>query len=130
VQADVFRLLQDGNAVAVRLCTRFPGWAVYARKGYLVIELGDPVEREPLEYGSIATKTKVFQEVIDNFNKELFPNKEKATAPKLAFRAQEALGAIDDAPLRLLALGLSPSSTCSWGDADTLRFRSARLKLG
>jgi len=30
---DIFRLLQDGNVIAVRLCTRFPGWRISAKTG-------------------------------------------------------------------------------------------------
>jgi hypothetical protein len=39
---DIFRLMQDGNVIAVRLCARFPGWHIYAKTGYLLFGVGAP----------------------------------------------------------------------------------------
>lgn len=41
---DIFRLLEDGNVIAVRLCARFPGWEMTVREGYLRVELGNEGE--------------------------------------------------------------------------------------
>lgn len=41
---DLFRLLEDGNVIAVRLCARFMGWKLFAQNGYLVMELGPKSE--------------------------------------------------------------------------------------
>jgi len=37
----MFRLLEDDNVIAVRLCARFTGWEVSVQGGYLKIEIGD-----------------------------------------------------------------------------------------
>ncbi|CZT06466.1 uncharacterized protein RAG0_12167 [Rhynchosporium agropyri] len=66
---DMFRLIEDGNAIAVRLCVRWPGWELWVRTGRLVIELGDKVKKPPLSYGLIASNitgmASVFQDIND-----------------------------------------------------------------
>ncbi|KAK5658996.1 hypothetical protein OQA88_1082 [Cercophora sp. LCS_1] len=103
--SDIFRLLSDGNTIAVRLCTRFPGWMVDAKEGYLAIELG-PRRREAdtYRYGLIGTQTKALNDIIDDLNRALFPGKEGIRlASKLVYRA-ESLASRDKPPLRVLAL--------------------------
>jgi hypothetical protein len=40
----MFRLLEDGNVIAVRLGARFKGWMIQVRGGYLRIEIGEKGE--------------------------------------------------------------------------------------
>ena len=37
---DLVRSLKDGNVIGVRLCSRFQGWEIRARNGYLLIDVG------------------------------------------------------------------------------------------
>ncbi|KAG7409935.1 Calcium-independent phospholipase A2-gamma [Fusarium oxysporum f. sp. rapae] len=45
---DIFRLLEEGNVIAVRLCARFQAWQIKARTGYLVLDIGAPAGEKPL----------------------------------------------------------------------------------
>ncbi|KAI7759009.1 hypothetical protein LZL87_010004 [Fusarium oxysporum] len=78
---DIFRLLEEGNVIAVRLCARFQAWQIKARTGYLVLDIGAPV------------------------NTTILPNSVQISSPpsNLLFRA-EMLTSAGEKPLLVLSL--------------------------
>ncbi|KAI7763831.1 hypothetical protein LZL87_014009 [Fusarium oxysporum] len=103
---DIFRLLEDQNVIAVRVCSRFSGWTLVANQGYLVVELGPPVEREPLSFGTIAAKVLYTQEAFNSLNEISFPDLEEfPSVPETVFRADRmGTEAANERPLRVLSL--------------------------
>ncbi|KAM5343873.1 hypothetical protein ACJ41O_012410 [Fusarium nematophilum] len=102
---DIFRLLEEGNVIAVRLCARFMNWQIKARTGYLVIGIAAPVAREPLQYGQTKDSVLSIQQVFREVNNSLLPESmQVSSAPgDLLFRA-EMLTSAGDRPLRVLSL--------------------------
>ncbi|EWG38305.1 hypothetical protein FVEG_01563 [Fusarium verticillioides 7600] len=103
---DIFRLLEDQNVIAVRVCSRFSGWELIAKQGYLVVEFGPPVEREPLRFGTIAAKVLYTLEAFNDVNELSFPDLEEfPSLPATTFRA-DRMGTEDanERPLRVLSL--------------------------
>ncbi|KAF5650755.1 phospholipase [Fusarium sp. NRRL 52700] len=103
---DIFRLLEEQNVVAVRICSRFSGWELVANQGYLVVELGPPVEREPLSFGTIADKVVYTLQAFNDVNELSFPDWEEfPSLPATVFRA-DRMGTEDanERPLRVLSL--------------------------
>ncbi|KAF3358216.1 hypothetical protein VDGD_03089 [Verticillium dahliae] len=103
---DLFRLVEKNNVIAVRLCSRFQGWKLTAKRGYLVVELGAPIERESLNFGSIAAKVLGTQEALNNINKVMFPTLEQLpSVPDSLFKADMlSTASANDRPLRVLSL--------------------------
>ncbi|CEI70806.1 hypothetical protein FVEN_g714 [Fusarium venenatum] len=103
---DIFRLLEEGNVIVVRLCSRFPCWSLKTNQGFLVVELGPEVERESVEFGSIAAKVKTTQEAFNDINRAIFPELESLpTVPRSVFKAEMMSTDIaTDKPLRVLCL--------------------------
>ncbi|KAF3003991.1 hypothetical protein E8E14_007678 [Neopestalotiopsis sp. 37M] len=67
---DMMRLIEDGNVLGVRLCARYSGWKIYAKRGYLRIDIGGkPIEREPLNYGGGVSDIKSIYDTIQEINK-------------------------------------------------------------
>ncbi|KAK3995228.1 acyl transferase/acyl hydrolase/lysophospholipase [Cladorrhinum sp. PSN332] len=101
---DIFRLMEDGNVIAVRLCARFQGWEIWAQNGYLVLELGPKVKRASLEYGSVVTEVKSIQSIFEEVNSSLFPESMQISGvPNSLFKA-EMLTSHNGTPLRVLSL--------------------------
>ncbi|KAF5625338.1 calcium-independent phospholipase A2-gamma [Fusarium tjaetaba] len=103
---DIFRLLEDQNVIAVRVCSRFSGWKLVAKQGYLVVEFGPPVEREPLSFGTIAAKVLYTLEAFNDVNELSFPDLEEfPSLSATTFRA-DRMGTEDanERPLRVLSL--------------------------
>ncbi|KAJ4243526.1 hypothetical protein NW757_011165 [Fusarium falciforme] len=102
---DIFRLLEDGNCIAVRLCARFAGWKIKARTGYLVLDIAAPVARDPLEFGQTKETVLSIQEVFQEVNSSILPDSMQISTPpkELLFRA-EMLTSAGDKPLRVLSL--------------------------
>ncbi|EMT71987.1 acyl transferase/acyl hydrolase/lysophospholipase [Fusarium oxysporum II5] len=102
---DIFRLLEEGNVIAVRLCARFQAWQIKARTGYLVLDIGAPVPRKALQYGQTKQTVLSIQEVFDEVNSTILPNSMQISAPPsdLLFRA-EMLTSASEKPLRVLSL--------------------------
>ncbi|EGY21649.1 phospholipase [Verticillium dahliae VdLs.17] len=94
------------NVIAVRLCSRFQGWKLTAKRGYLVVELGAPIERESLNFGSIAAKVLGTQEALNDINKVMFPTLEQLpSVPDSLFKADMlSTASANDRPLRVLSL--------------------------
>ncbi|UNI22755.1 hypothetical protein JDV02_008616 [Purpureocillium takamizusanense] len=94
----------DGNVIAVRLCARFTGWSIAARKGYLTMEIDtDDIERDPPPaYGEIVSKIEniqaVFREVNSSIQAGFMP-----TLPDALHTAQ-LLSTGAERPLRVLSL--------------------------
>ncbi|KAF3910728.1 hypothetical protein ABW21_db0208933 [Orbilia brochopaga] len=66
---DLIRCLEDGNVIGVRLCTRFQGWQIFARNGYLVLDIGSETrDRTPPNFGSIVDTITDIQQVIKEVN--------------------------------------------------------------
>lgn len=67
------------------------------------------VERESVEFGSIAAKVKITQEAFNDINKAFFPELENLPyAPRSVFKAEMMSSDIaNDKPLRVLCLGRS-----------------------
>ncbi|KAF9762686.1 hypothetical protein IL306_003352 [Fusarium sp. DS 682] len=103
---DVFRLLEENNVIAVRLCSRFQGWHLVAKQGYLVVELGPPMKREPLGFGTIAAKVLSAQDAFNSINEVMFPDVEQLpSVPEFVFKA-DRMGTkpANERPLRVLSL--------------------------
>ncbi|KAF4977237.1 hypothetical protein FZEAL_6220 [Fusarium zealandicum] len=112
---DIFRLLEKGNVIAVRLCARFEAWKIKVRTGYLIIEIGAPVSRDSLGYGETKKTVLGIQEVFDEVNSSISPKSTpiSTASQDLLFRA-EMLVSAGDKPLRVLSLGMpSPVLVCS-----------------
>ncbi|KAK6359101.1 hypothetical protein TWF696_000268 [Orbilia brochopaga] len=68
-QHDLIRCLEDGNVIAVRLCTRFQGWELYARNGFLVFDIGSKAHnRTQPEFGPIRETITTIQDFIQEVN--------------------------------------------------------------
>ncbi|KAL0258036.1 hypothetical protein SLS55_007207 [Diplodia seriata] len=66
---DFFSLLEPGNVIAVRLCARFAGWEIYAKNGYLAVDIGDEsFERKSVHYGPIVSKLNKIDETLREVN--------------------------------------------------------------
>ncbi|KAK0609590.1 acyl transferase/acyl hydrolase/lysophospholipase [Bombardia bombarda] len=101
---DIFRLLEDGNVIAVRLCARFLEWVVYAKSGFLQIEIGNKVKRKPLEYGQVVTTVKTVNDVFREINSAMaLDGMQIAKVPEALFTAGMMTGR-DQRPLRVLSL--------------------------
>lgn len=102
---DMMRLIEDGNVLAVRLCARYSGWKIYAKRGYLRIEIGEkPVDREPLNYGGAVSDIKCINDTIQDIN----ASNKAAFLPSLPDTVFQA-GAFDEGgPVRALSLGKPP----------------------
>ncbi|KAF5980102.1 calcium-independent phospholipase A2-gamma [Fusarium bulbicola] len=98
--------VQEQNVIAVRGCSRFSGWKLVAKQRYLVVELGAPVEREPLSFGTIAAKVLNTLEAFNDVNELSFPDLEEfPSVPATVFRADRmGTEAANERPLRVLSL--------------------------
>ncbi|ETS80631.1 hypothetical protein PFICI_08160 [Pestalotiopsis fici W106-1] len=66
---DIVRLIEPGNVLAVRLCTRFQAWMIFARQGYLRIEMSEePIDREPIKYSDSVSQIKCIHDAIQAIN--------------------------------------------------------------
>ncbi|KAK0707393.1 acyl transferase/acyl hydrolase/lysophospholipase [Lasiosphaeris hirsuta] len=99
---DMFRLLEDGNVIAVRLAVRFAAWEIHARSGYLKIELGETIEREPLSYGNVVSSINAVQNIFQEVNSSM-QTMEIAQVSQDFFTAGR-MGSSEKAPLRVLSL--------------------------
>ncbi|KAF4996354.1 hypothetical protein FDECE_12498 [Fusarium decemcellulare] len=95
---DLFRLLET--------CSRFKSWKLTARRGYLVVELGSPVKREPLNFGPIAGKVVATQAALNDINEAICPNRDELpSVPPHFFKAEmTSTASANDRPLRVLSL--------------------------
>ncbi|KAK0713548.1 acyl transferase/acyl hydrolase/lysophospholipase [Lasiosphaeria miniovina] len=100
----MFRLLEPGNVIAVRLAARFLGWAVYSRKGYLEIEIGEEVERKKLNYGQIVSTVNTVQEVFQDINSIMQPETMQISRVSSALFMAGMMSGQDKPPLRVLSL--------------------------
>ncbi|KAK6524472.1 hypothetical protein TWF281_011380 [Arthrobotrys megalospora] len=101
---DLVRNLEPGNVIGVRLCSRFGGWEIWARNGYLVFEIGkETMDRAaPPPYSEIISELKTIQQAISDVNiqnEAVF----KPTMSKKLLRA-DAFGTGEERPLRVLSL--------------------------
>ncbi|CZR57037.1 uncharacterized protein PAC_06926 [Phialocephala subalpina] len=99
---DLVRLLEEGNVIAVRLCSRFPGWWISARKGYLSIGIGKELEHKPVEYKTVLTEIKTIHQVITEVNLQ----NNAAFHPRLSKQlfSAENFTLTNSRPLRVLSL--------------------------
>ncbi|KAF7540964.1 hypothetical protein G7054_g961 [Neopestalotiopsis clavispora] len=98
---DMMRLIEHGNVLAVRLCARYSGWQIYAKRGYLRIEIGEKrVDREPLNYGEAISDIKCINDAIQEINK----SNNAAFLPLLPDTVFQAGVLGDGGPVRALAL--------------------------
>lgn len=103
----MFRLLEDDNVIAVRLCARFCGWKMSVQGGYLKIKIGEKVEREALGFGQVVTSIHKVQNIFQKINSALLgKGMQIQNLPKPFFTANMMLGS-DKCPLRVLSLGAS-----------------------
>jgi len=103
----MFRLLEDDNVIAVRLCARFRGWKMSVQGGYLKIEIGEKVEREALGFSQVVTSVHTVQNIFQEVNSALVEEgMQIQDLPKSFFTANMMLGS-DKRPLRVLSLGAS-----------------------
>ncbi|KAK2051650.1 FabD/lysophospholipase-like protein [Colletotrichum caudatum] len=88
----------DGNVIAVRLCARFPGWAIFARNGNLLINIP-----KPPQYGDVVAETRRIHDMFTRVNLQaghsFIPK-----LPETAFRADSLEVGSGDRPLRVLSL--------------------------
>ena len=104
---DMFRLLEDDNVIAVRLCARFQGWEMNVQGGYLKIEIGEEVERPPIHFREVINSVQAVQNVFQEINSVLVEDSMQiSTLPNQFFTATMMQGH-DKRPLRLLSLGKS-----------------------
>ncbi|CAI4216176.1 unnamed protein product [Parascedosporium putredinis] len=103
---DLFRLLEDGNVLGIRLCARFQNWEIVAKKGYLLFNIASAMTRDPLRYGQTKDTIMSIQEVFQEVNSSIFPESMQISTPDnaLLFRA-EMLTSVGERPLRVLSLG-------------------------
>ncbi|KAJ9497139.1 hypothetical protein H2202_007295 [Exophiala xenobiotica] len=94
----------DGNVIAVRLCARFAGWHIWAKRGYLVMDIGAPVKREPLSYGQIVYQTKAVQEAFLEVNNALQVEPTHVGIVHRELFSAQVLSTASNPPLRVLAL--------------------------
>ncbi|GAB7348910.1 hypothetical protein MBLNU459_g7600t1 [Dothideomycetes sp. NU459] len=102
-QHDMLRLIEEGNVIAVRLCSRFQGWSIAAKRGYLVIDVGHKtIEREPVEFGNVISEVtslhNIFTEINVATNTAFVPS-----LPNGISRA-DSLFTPETRPLRVLSL--------------------------
>ncbi|KAI0755384.1 acyl transferase/acyl hydrolase/lysophospholipase [Daedaleopsis nitida] len=102
---DMMAMLQDGDAIAVRLCARFRGWSIMVRKAYLLIDLGtDEVERPPPPaYDEAIDHVKSMESLFVKVNAQLQPAFTPQLPPSLLTSAG-GLGDSTGSPLRVLSL--------------------------
>ncbi|KAK6531861.1 hypothetical protein TWF694_003026 [Orbilia ellipsospora] len=101
---DLIRCLEDGNVIGVRLCSRFSGWKIHARNGYLVFKIGSETLNRPPppKYSKMVTNLNVIQDVLNEVNVK----SEAVFKPSISeglYRA-DAFSTAEEPPLRVLAL--------------------------
>ncbi|THZ12493.1 hypothetical protein D6C89_10792 [Aureobasidium pullulans] len=100
---DLFRAIQPGDSIAVRICARFGGWQIFAKTAYLVVDLG-PARDDlaPPPYAEIVSQVKNIHETIAEVNNALTESDVTAGLPAGFFRA-DVFQPTDAAPLRMLS---------------------------
>ncbi|THW78202.1 hypothetical protein D6D18_09738 [Aureobasidium pullulans] len=96
---DLFRAIQPGDSIAVRICARFGGWQIFAKTAYLVVDLG-PARDDlaPPPYAEIVSQVKNIHETIAEVNNALTESDVTAGLPAGFFRA-DVFQPTDAAPL-------------------------------
>jgi len=100
---DLFGHLEDGNAVGIRVCSRFSDWELWAKDGFLVVELVDESKigpREAIDYKPLKDNVKQIQEAFNAVNAVLKPTFSPPEVPRFV-RADSFEGG---KPIRVLAL--------------------------
>ncbi|KAF2875149.1 acyl transferase/acyl hydrolase/lysophospholipase [Massariosphaeria phaeospora] len=100
---DLVRSLEDGNVIGVRLCSRFAGWKIHARNGYLLFDIGIEIDRAPPPaYADVVAEMTTIGNTLQEVNAQtgaLF----NPTVSTQIFRA-DAFGTGNKRPLRVLSL--------------------------
>ncbi|CAO2648169.1 Nn.00g090910.m01.CDS01 [Neocucurbitaria sp. VM-36] len=100
---DLFRLLEDGNVIAVRICARFTSWKIAARSGYLVIDISnEEIDRKAVHYAKLVSEVQVIQETIHEVNVQTNAAFQPSL-PDTLFRA-DTFSSRGERPLRVLSL--------------------------
>ncbi|GME65109.1 FabD/lysophospholipase-like protein [Neofusicoccum parvum] len=108
-EKDLLNFLKPGNCIAVRICARFPGWAIYVKSGLLVLEIGnEPTQRKHVPMGD-AEKTVYEIRMIDktiqkvnNYTQSTF----KTALPGVVYNIDEIKRGQDEDALRVLCLAV------------------------
>ncbi|KAB2570091.1 Patatin-like protein 2 [Lasiodiplodia theobromae] len=104
----ILRLMEPGNCIAVRLCSRFTNWTIYGRGGYLVIDIdNDAIPRKPVNLphvNDVTEKVKMMHDAFNSVNEATQAAFQPSPPPvtKRIHRADSVLGW--ERPLRVLAL--------------------------